>query len=65
VGLTAGLDAMEKRRNVSPAGNRTPAAQPLARRYTDCTIPTPIYLCSRVVMFLMYHIRVYFSPFFP
>jgi hypothetical protein len=24
---------------VAPAGNRTPAVEPVARRYTDCTIP--------------------------
>jgi hypothetical protein len=33
VDLRAGLDAMEKRQISSPSGNRTPAVQPVARRY--------------------------------
>jgi RNA:NAD 2'-phosphotransferase (TPT1/KptA family) len=32
---TAGLDAMEKRKSLAPTRNRTPAVQPVARRYTD------------------------------
>jgi hypothetical protein len=29
------LNAVEKRKSLAPAGNRTPAVQPVARRYTD------------------------------
>jgi hypothetical protein len=35
VGLRACLDAMEKRKYLVPAGNRTPALQPVACLYTD------------------------------
>jgi hypothetical protein len=35
---------VEKRRKLSPAGNRTPAVQPLASRYTDSGIMTPLGL---------------------
>jgi hypothetical protein len=34
-GLTAGMDPEGKRKSLAPAKNRTPAVQPLARRYTD------------------------------
>jgi hypothetical protein len=36
----AGLDAVEERKNISPAGNRTSAVQPVASRYTNWAIPT-------------------------
>jgi hypothetical protein len=39
VGPRAGLDAVEKRKNPAPVGNQTPAVQPVAHRYTDCTNP--------------------------
>jgi hypothetical protein len=39
VGPTAGLDAMEKEKYLTPAGNRTTAVQPVARRYIDSAIP--------------------------
>jgi hypothetical protein len=32
----AGLNAVKK--SLAPTGNRTPAVQPLARRYTDCAM---------------------------
>jgi hypothetical protein len=35
VGPRADLDAVEKRKSVAPAGNRTPAVQLVIRRYTD------------------------------
>jgi hypothetical protein len=38
VGPTAHLDGMEKGKILSLVGNRTPAVQPVARRYTDSTI---------------------------
>jgi hypothetical protein len=31
---------MKKEKNLSPTRNRTPAVQPVAHRYTDCSIPT-------------------------
>jgi hypothetical protein len=31
-------------KNLSPAGNRIPAAQPVARRYTDWAIPYPVII---------------------
>jgi hypothetical protein len=31
-----GLDAVEK--SLATAGNRTPVAHPIARRYTDCAV---------------------------
>jgi hypothetical protein len=39
------LDALS-RKNLAPAGNRTPAVQPVARRYTD---RSPIYLFIKFV----------------
>jgi hypothetical protein len=33
-GSRAGLEAVKKRKSVTSAGNRIPAAQPVARRYT-------------------------------
>jgi hypothetical protein len=39
VGPRAGPDAMKKTKNLSPAGNRTQAVQPLARPYTDGATP--------------------------
>jgi hypothetical protein len=40
VGPIAGLDALEKRKIFSPARNRTPDVQPVARHYTRWAIPT-------------------------
>jgi hypothetical protein len=37
VGSRADLDAMENKK-LAPASNRTPAAQPIIRRYTDCSV---------------------------
>jgi hypothetical protein len=37
----AGLDAVDYRKSLGPAGNRTPAFQPAARRYSDCAFPAP------------------------
>jgi hypothetical protein len=31
----------DKEKSLAPAVNRTPAVQPIARRYTDCAIPAP------------------------
>jgi hypothetical protein len=35
MGLRAGLDAVEKKKILSLAGNNTPAVQPVAHRYTN------------------------------
>jgi hypothetical protein len=40
----AGLQAVEKRKTLSPAGNRTPAAHPIVHRYTHRAIPAPIIM---------------------
>jgi hypothetical protein len=34
----AGLDALDNK-NLAPAGNRTPAVQPIAGRYTNESVP--------------------------
>jgi hypothetical protein len=56
VGPRAGLDTVEKRKSLTPVGNRTPVVQPVAysSRYTDWPIPAPklevhgsgIYKCT-------------------
>jgi hypothetical protein len=38
VGPRAYLDAVKKRKSLSPAANRTPAVQPVARRCTDWVV---------------------------
>jgi hypothetical protein len=40
VGPRAGLDVVENR-SLTPAENRTPAVQPIARNHIDCAILTP------------------------
>jgi hypothetical protein len=44
VGTRAGQDAVEKRKSLAPAVNRTPAVQPASRRYTDWANPTIIII---------------------
>jgi hypothetical protein len=39
MGSRAGLDVLKERKTLPPAGNRTPAVQPVARRYTAWAIP--------------------------
>jgi hypothetical protein len=41
---TASLVYGGEDKNLSPAGNRTPVVQPVARRYTDWAIPTRKYI---------------------
>jgi hypothetical protein len=38
MGPTAGLNAVKRRKFLAPAGNRTPAIQPVSSHYTDRAI---------------------------
>jgi hypothetical protein len=42
VGPRAGLDAVEERKFLPFAGNRTPGVQGVARRYTDWALSAPM-----------------------
>jgi hypothetical protein len=42
-----------KREKSCTAGNQTRAAQPVARRYTDCAIPTPCYISEDRIYHLL------------
>jgi hypothetical protein len=49
-------------KNLAPAGNRTPAVQPVARRYTDWVIPTPISpVCSNSISVVEFLVKLFFS----
>jgi hypothetical protein len=39
VGPKASLDTTEKKKSLAPAGNRSPAVQPMAHRYTNSAGP--------------------------
>jgi hypothetical protein len=51
VGPRVGLDAMEKRK-FCHARNGTQVAQPVARRYTDWVIPTPLSLSLSLYIYI-------------
>jgi hypothetical protein len=43
-----------EKKNLSPAGNRITAVQPVAHRYTDCAIPIPIN-CRNLLNYSIQH----------
>jgi DNA-binding helix-hairpin-helix protein with protein kinase domain len=41
---TANVEAIEKRKNLTPTGDRIPTIKQAARHYTDSAISTPTYI---------------------
>jgi hypothetical protein len=53
VGPRAGLDTGEEN-SLALAGIRTPAVQPVARRYTDRAIPTPYFEACEIRRYIVW-----------